>query len=75
LSKSEVSAQSASPSKGRRRLTWAVTLCLPAGLIVGGIAGAWFGNVRIGLALGAAVGFCLSFIFLAAIVVSVAMRA
>ena len=53
---------------------WAAVASLPVGLIAGGFAGAWAGDVRIGLALGAAFGFCAAISLLAAMAVSAAMR-
>jgi len=49
-------------------------LSLPVGLIIGGFVGAGSGNVRIGLALGAAFGFCAAISLLAALAISAAMR-
>jgi hypothetical protein len=69
-------ASSGQPTAGSHRLTiWATALSLPVGIIAGGFVGAWAGNVRIGLALGAAFGFCAAISLLAALVISAAMRA
>ena len=56
------------------RLVWAAAVSLPFCLVVGGVIGVWAGNIRIGLALGAAFGFCAAISLLAALAISVAMR-
>lgn len=59
----------------KHRLTvWAAALSLPIGIIVGGIVGVGTGSVRIGVALGAAVGFCAAIALLAVLAVTTAMR-
>ena len=60
--------------RSQRLIAWAAALCLPAAIIVGGMVGAWSGSVRIGVALGAAVGFCAAIALLAALAVGAAMR-
>jgi hypothetical protein len=57
-----------------RLLVWAAVSSLPFGLLIGGFIGAWAGNIRIGLALGAAFGFCASISLLAALAISAAMQ-
>jgi hypothetical protein len=57
-----------------RLLVWAAATSLPVGVIAGGFIGAWAGNIRIGLALGAAFGFCAAISLLAALAISAAMR-
>jgi hypothetical protein len=57
-----------------RLLVWAAVLSLPFGLLIGGFIGAWAGNIRIGLALGAAFGFCAAISLLAALAISAAMQ-
>lgn len=61
-------------SQTQRRLIWAAALSLPLGLLAGGFVGVWAGNIRIGLLLGAAFGFCGAISLLAALAVSAAMR-
>ena len=59
----------------RNRLTiWSAALSLPAGIMFGGIIGAWAENVRIGIMLGTAVGMCAAIALLAALAISAAMR-
>jgi len=58
-----------------RLLVWAAAASLPVGLFAGGFIGAWAGNIRIGLSLGAAFGFCAAISLLAALAISAAMRA
>jgi len=58
-----------------RLLVWAAASSLPLGLIAGGVIGAWAGNLRIGLIIGAAFGFCAAISLLAALATSAAMRA
>jgi len=62
-------------ARGRRRLIWSAALSLPVALIAGGVIGAWAGNARIGIAIGAAIGFCMAIALLAAFAISAAARA
>jgi uncharacterized membrane protein (UPF0136 family) len=62
------------PLRAQRLTAWAAALSLPAAVIVGGIVGAWAGNARIGLVLGAAFGFCAAIGLFAALAISAAMR-
>lgn len=61
-------------TKVQRRLIIAAIYSLPVALFAGGLIGGWAGNIRIGLALGAAFGFCAAISLLAALAVSAAMR-
>jgi len=67
-------ASSGKLGRAHRLMVWAAALCLPAGIIVGGIIGVWSGSVRIGVALGAAVGFCAAIALLAALAVTAATQ-
>lgn len=63
-------------ARGRRRLIWSAALSLPVALIAGGVIGAsWAGNARIGIVIGAAIGFCMAIALLAALAISAAARA
>ena len=59
----------------QRRITWSAALSLPVGIVAGGIIGAWSGNIRIGIALGAAIGFSAAIALLAMLAITAAMRA
>ena len=61
-------------TKVQRRLIIGAIYSLPVALFAGGLIGGWAGNIRIGLALGAAFGFCAAISLLAALAVSAAMR-
>lgn len=60
------------PVRSQRLIFWAAGLGLPVAMIVGGIIGAWFGNVGIGVALGAAIGFSAVIMLLAVLVITAA---
>lgn len=66
---------SGQPERGYRVPGWAVALCFPAGIVTGGIVGAWFGSVMIGVVLGAAIAVCVAVALFAAKAVSAATRA
>jgi len=58
-----------------RRIIWGAALSLPLAITLGGVIGAWAGSARIGMAIGAALGFCTAIGLLAALAIFAAERA
>jgi len=58
----------------RRWMLQGALLSLPLAIVGGGMLGAWAGDVRIGLVIGAAFGFCGAIALLAAFAISAAAR-